>query len=87
LDADLNISSITDDATGEITINWVTAFATANYVVSAMSRHTGAGATLVIAFERTDAAKTVSLVRLGFKNLAGTLTAPTGWAAIAIGNQ
>lgn len=40
IDADVNVSSITDNGVGDFTINWATAFANANYAVVGMMRGT-----------------------------------------------
>ena len=84
IDADLNVSSITDNSTGNFTINWATAFADENYAVVGMNR----GTTNLILTEDTNTARTTTSVTIVLKNPSGTATDPTvGVSVIVIGNQ
>ena len=84
IDADLNVSSITDNGVGDFTINWARAFASANYAVIAglitgSDFHIG---------ETTTTPKTASLVRFTISNGAAGATDPSkGVSVIAIGSQ
>lgn len=82
IDADVNVSSITDNAAGEFTINWATAFANANYAV--MGQIIGISNSLVI-FEDPATAKTASLVRMQVRAGATPTDPPTGVSVLAIG--
>lgn len=84
IDDDLNVSSITDNGVGDLTINWAKAFANANYAVVVCVIEGSAA----IAFEKTTTAKTASLVRIGVADMAGGLVDPSvGISLIAIGDQ
>ena len=97
IDADLNVSSITDNAAGDFTINWATAFANANYAVVGIVR--GAATTVAPAHsvrQHTATAPLTTAVRLqtvGQSTGAGTeydlaLVDPeVGVYIMAIGSQ
>jgi hypothetical protein len=69
--ASKNVSSITDNATGDYTVNFTTAMADANYsIVQANARSAGA----LGAINDSAAAPTTTAVRIISQNLAGTLT-------------
>lgn len=83
---DINVSSITDNAQGDWTINWATAFATANYAVVATAVDDAGNAITVM--EDTGTAKTASAVRVKIKNDANGADDPSGGISlVAIGAQ
>lgn len=66
-----NVSSITDNATGDYTVNFTTALANANYsILQTNARSAGA----VASINDTGAAPTTTAMRICSQNLAGTLT-------------
>ena len=84
IDADVNVSSITDNGTGDFTINWATAFSNADYVVVGIAIGTSAR----FFTETTTTAKTASLVRCNLYFTDAVLADPaTGVNVIAIGAQ
>ena len=84
IDADVNVSSITDNGVGDFTVNWATAFANANYAVIAMAIL----AAFMVIIEDTTTAKSTSLVRLKVFDSTPALADPTtGISLIAIGTQ
>ncbi|MGH9876206.1 MAG: hypothetical protein ACRD5H_01080 [Nitrososphaerales archaeon] len=88
IDDDFNVSSITDNAVGDFTVNWTTAFASANYVV--VGTHASGSTTSLLFQEVTTTAKTASLVRIAlFIGNSGVNQGDpgTGISVIAIGNQ
>lgn len=83
IDADVNVSSITDNGAGDFTVNWATAFTSANYAVvgntidDATARHVN---------ELNTTAKTASLVRMGVISSGIGLADPVvGISVIAVG--
>ena len=65
--ASYNVSSITDNGTGDYTVNFTTAFADANYACSALSQFAEDGANpadIVISIARQTGAYTASSVRV-----------------------
>jgi hypothetical protein len=87
IDDDLNVSSITDNAVGDLTINWARAFANANYAVVGTAIGPAQSARLVT--EVTTIAKATTAVRLEvLDSTAGLRADPTtGVSVIAIGDQ
>ena len=86
IDADVNVASITDNGVGNFTINWATAFATANYAV------VGSGGSLSgdPLYLREDPAtpKTASAVTLIVTGTSGVPGDPdVGVSVMAIGAQ
>lgn len=78
---DLNISSITDNGTGDFTVNWARAFADADYAIVGIA----VGNALMV-FELTTSAKSATIVRIGVSD--GTSNQdPSGINLIAIGGQ
>lgn len=85
IDDDVNVSSITDNGVGDFTINWATAFASANYAIGGTAiRPSGSPATIM---ETTATAKSASAVRIIVYDTAAVLVDPTGVSVIAIGDQ
>jgi hypothetical protein len=82
--ASYNVSSVTDNGTGDYTINFTTAFSSANYgfQLSAAESLTGAG----FAWLRTDA-PTIGAFRLITTNFTGTLTDCQYVSAVFFGDQ
>lgn len=62
--AQYNVSSITDNGTGDYTVNFTTALPDANYAVVAMAGRFNSGNTAIGFYESVSTAKTASLVRL-----------------------
>jgi len=62
--ASYNVSSITDNNTGDYTVNFTNAFADANYSVVAMAGGFNAGNAPIGFYESVSTARTASLVRL-----------------------
>lgn len=84
--ADLNVSSITDNGTGDFTVNWARAFSSANYACVCTVADAGGGDSL-IPYEYTGTAKTASLVRFRIRNVTTATDPSKGVNVIAIGNQ
>lgn len=83
--AGYNVTSVTKNATGDFTVNFTTAFASANYVCNVTSE-TGGGAPL--AFVYTSTAKTTTAMRVAFENASGAaLTDPTNGHVVCFGRQ
>lgn len=81
IDDDLNVSSITDNGTGDLTINWATAFATANYACVSSNRDS-------VAHFIYETAKTTTTVRLVVNDVGSVLADPgVGINVIAIGDM
>jgi hypothetical protein len=59
-----NVSSITDNGTGDYTVNFTTAMVDANYAVTSMAGGFSSGNTVVAFYESTSTARTASLVRM-----------------------
>jgi hypothetical protein len=62
--AQYNVSSITDNGTGDYTVNFTNALVDANYAMTQSARGTSDGGYPVIAKERTATTKTNSLIRI-----------------------
>jgi len=62
--ASYNVSSITDNGVGDYTVNFTTAMADANYVMTQSVRGTTDGGYPATAKEATSTAKTASLIRI-----------------------
>lgn len=58
-----NVSSVTDNGTGDYTVNFTTAFSSANYIVTGTGRYTTAGQIAIVAI-KSDSAPTASACRL-----------------------
>ena len=85
IDADVNVSSITDNNPGDFTINWATAFSSGDYAVVGVTIQAATARHLC---ELTSTAKTASLVRVGTVESGVGLSDPnTGISVIAVGAQ
>ena len=86
IDNSLNVSSITDNATGDFTINWATAWDSANYAIVATTINVGGN--LLDAHESTTTtAKSSTVVRITLPDYLATLTDPsTGVQVLAVGD-
>lgn len=80
IDAGYNVSSITDNGTGDFTINWTTAFSSANYAVSGLGGG-ASGAQRIYVSQNPAAAPTASAFRVIFFNDAGA-TVDGVWASV-----
>lgn len=62
-----NVSSVTDNGTGNYTVNWTTSFSSANYVVSLAQGGTGGDASTSVIYEdsKTAGGVTVKIYRQG----------------------
>ena len=86
IDNSLNVSSITDNAAGDLTINWATAWDSANYAIVA-TVITGAGDNLDAHESTTTTAKSSTVVRITIPSYLGTLTDPSvGVQVLAVGD-
>lgn len=84
IDDHVNVSSISDNGTGDFTVNWVTAFANDQYVVMGCAITTGG----IFVIEQSGTSKTTTSVNLNVISHANALTDPaTGVSVIAIGRQ
>ena len=66
--ASYNVSSITDNGTGDYTVNLTTAFSSANYATVASAGNNGAAGTGAVVLAPQGAARTTSAVRLSVRN-------------------
>lgn len=82
--ADLNVSSITDNGTGDFTVNWATAFASAEYAVAIAAEYVGGDLELGVVANGGQAAGTL---RVEFRIAASTLQDPNRAHVIAFGAQ
>lgn len=91
LDDDVNVSSITDNAVGDFTVNWVTAFSSAHYVIfgSVCELNNADNNTPhFLSLKNTNAANpTTTAVRVITVNNAATLVDPIYASLAAIGNN
>jgi hypothetical protein len=78
-----NVSSITDNGTGDYTLNFTAPLASANYAIAGMANSTGAAG--IVSAPRTDAA-TTSALRLLTSSLAGALTDFTHVCVVIFGD-
>ena len=86
IDDSLNVSSITDNATGDFTINWALAWANGNYAI--MGAAIGSTAVNFSFREATTTAKSTTVVRCGLADGSNTAIDPaTGINVIAVGDQ
>ena len=69
--ASFNVSSITDNATGDYTVNFTTALVDANFSVAGWARVSGAGGTFAGV---NDTPLTTSSARIGSFNNSGTVS-------------
>ena len=84
--ADLNVTSITDNGTGDFTINWATAFADANYAVVGTAVGVLAGGHSVVV-ESTTTAKSTTVVRIQVRRGETDAAVDADVSIIAIGSQ
>lgn len=84
--ADLNVSSVTDNGTGDFTVNWATPFASANYATVASLIRTDNSERAFI-WEETGTPRTASLVRFKVRDGTGVVDPATGVSIIACGLQ
>ncbi|MGH9876204.1 MAG: hypothetical protein ACRD5H_01070 [Nitrososphaerales archaeon] len=85
IDDDLNVSSITDNAVGDFTINWATSFASANYVIIGTPISNDSQTDVR---ESTATVKSTSAVRcVVMRAGVGTADPSTGVSVMAIGDQ
>jgi hypothetical protein len=83
--AQYNVTSVTKNATGDFTVNFTTAFASANYACQVTSETAG-GAPLALIYTAT--AKTASAMRIAFENASGAaFTDPTNGHVVCYGRQ
>lgn len=88
--ASYNVSSITDNGTGDYTINFASALADANYaaVATGVSRISSEGLVQVIGYASSDAVNpttyTASAVRVFSKNSSGAGGSDTALVSVAI---
>lgn len=86
IDAGYNVSSITDNGTGDFTLNWTVPFSSANYGVSGLGGGAGGGQRIYVS-QNPAAAPTTSAFRVIFFNDAGA-TVDGVWASVmACGDQ
>ena len=79
--ASMNLASVTDGGVGVFTLNWTTAFSTANYAI------VGAAQAPSVFFGRDGTALAAGSATIRYRNDAGTLTDPTNGYAVAFGDQ
>ena len=79
-----NVSSITDNGTGDYTVNWTTAFASANYVTVATNEHTGAATGFVCIKTGGQAAGSVRVYNI---DSAGSTFDPDSIHVMSIGDR
>lgn len=84
--AGYNVSSITDNGTGDFTINFTTAFSSANYAVAGMSNSNGGGSGTVVSVESSANALAGSC-RLNIKNDDGLTIDGSFASAMFCGDQ
>jgi hypothetical protein len=78
-----NVSSITDNGTGDYTVNFTTAMPDANYSTVASCGRNGTGSGGYLALPADSVAQTASAVRLyTINNVGGTLDTPIVFVAI-----
>ena len=66
-----NVSSITDNGTGDYTINFTNALTDANYVLSGWARNTGQGFYIVTSSTNTSLTTTSARIQTAFSTTAG----------------
>lgn len=84
LSASFNVTSITDNGTGDFTVNWSTAFSTADYcAVAGYNRANDTG----VAFIPNFYSQTTSSVRISTTNNTGTAIDPYAFHIASFGAQ
>ena len=87
IDSDVNVSSITDNGVGDLTINWAASFSNANYAVVGMTRETGVPGGGIVTEDSTNA-RSSTAVRMRVSDSTATAADPEiGINLIAIGLQ
>ena len=81
--AAFNVSSITDNGTGDYTVNFTNALVDANYSVLALTGGFGSGNSPIAFYESTSTARTASLVRL-YAHQAGGFAIDGSFESVAI---
>lgn len=82
-----NVSSITDNGTGDYTINWTTSFANANYAIAgSATRSDAANGGIFVSLHHTSPVSTGS-ARIVTYNDAGTASDANSISVIAIGDR
>ena len=84
INASYNVTGLTDNGPGDLTVTWTTAFSSANYARLCTVRVTAG--TVSIVTER-DVAKSASSTRFLAVNGSGTGTDPLGYYVCAFGDQ
>lgn len=72
-----NVSSVTRASTGDYTVNFTTAFANANYVLSGFARYNGGAGSAIIS-SISGGAKTTSAIRIQSSSGSGLFDTPEG---------
>jgi hypothetical protein len=80
--ASYNVTSITDNGTGDYTVNFTTALADANYAVVAMAGGFGSGNAPIGFYESVTTPRTTSLVRLFSSQSSTAIDGPLESVAI-----
>jgi hypothetical protein len=86
VNASYNIASVVRNGTGDFTITFTTAFASANYVPAGMTRKTASNNALFVAIDRVNA-PTSSALRIATANDIGTNEDPAAVAVVVFGTQ
>jgi hypothetical protein len=76
-----NVSSITDNGTGDYTVNFTTNMPDANYAVAGISGHTSGGGVVRLA---DNVAPTASSVRVNTMNNLGSAAIDVNFATIVV---
>lgn len=84
IQADLNVTSITDNGTGDFTINWATPFADAKYAVVATGTDPSQG---IVVSEDTTTPKSTTVVRMLVRRASTEVAFDKAVSVIAIGNM
>lgn len=87
-----NVASITDNGSGDWTVNFTTSFSSANYAAAGSASATTGGTTLGLYFDRnagggTRVARTVSAIRVNAYSLAGAATDSPLVSVVCYGDQ
>lgn len=80
--ASLNVSSITDNATGEYTLNFTTAMPDTNYIVVGNQRISGGYSLLYPAFTEVAPTTTAAKIYTSSTNLSGNVDPPYVFVAV-----
>jgi hypothetical protein len=78
-----NVASITDNGTGDYTVNFTTALTDANYATVGMAGDTSTSGGYAIA-QTTDRTKTTSAVSIGTRSQSGGSPANTDYGVISL---